>query len=150
MAIEPKIELVLAELNRRLKAVYPRIPLQRGFFAEENTVWPSLYIIEDLETSDLDRTRKRGMYERTASVSISYFFKGPTDLQDALHIANVEKFKLCTAIELDDDFSGLCNHYREVEFDKIFYKSNGIQIAIEYSFEYSEESPWATANARRM
>lgn len=90
------------------------------------------------------------MYDREASVSVSYFFKGPTDLETVLRTANLAKFNICTAIETDDDFAGLCTHYGEVEFDKVFYKANGIQISIEYSFKYSEESPWATATARRM
>lgn len=150
MATEPKIELIVTELMGRIKAVYPRVFVQRGFFADENTIWPAIYVDEDIESSSIDRINRRGLYDRKASLNISYFFKGPTDLIGALRIANIEKFKLCTAIETDDDFAGLCNLYGEVECDKVFYKANGIQIAIQYSFEYSEESPWATANARRM
>ena len=150
MATEPKIESIVTELMKRVRAVFPRVFIQRGFFGDENTIWPAIYIDENLVDSINDRTSRRGMYDRKASVSISYFFKGPTDLENVLRTANIEKFKLCTAIETDDDFVGLCTKYGEVEFDKVFYKSGGIQISVEYSFEYSEESPWATANARRM
>lgn len=147
---DPKIEKIIDELMRRIKLVYPRHFLQRGFFADENTVWPAIYVVEDIEATTSDRLKRKGMYDRRASVMISLFFKGPSDLQQAMGTANVEKNKLCYAIELDDDFAGMCTHYGEVEFDKVFYKSNGIQIAVEYVFEYSEHSPWQVTNARRM
>ena len=150
MAAEPKIEKIIHELLDRIKAVYPRVPIQRGFFADENTTWPSIYILEDVENSVIDRRERRGLYNRTATVSIAFFFKSDTDLQKAMYMANVEKFKLCSAIETDDSFNGLVNNYGEVGCDKAFYKANGIQVSVDYSFEYSEESPWATATARRM
>lgn len=134
----------------RIKAAYPRVFIQRGFFADENTIWPAIYVNEDLEQTTSDRLKGRGKYDRKASVMISFFFKGPSDLQQAMATANIEKNKLCFAIELDDDFNGLCTHYAEVEFDKVFYKANGIQVAVEYSFEYSEMAPWQVTNARRM
>lgn len=150
MASGPKIEDIISELMTRLRASYPMVFIQRGFFAEENTIWPALYVDEGLIESNSDRLKRKGLYDRRATISLSYFFKGDTNLVTALRTANIEKFKLCTAIETDDDFNGLCTMYGEVEFDKVFYKPNGIQLSVEYSFEYSEESPWATANARRM
>lgn len=150
MAAEPKVEKIVAELLRRIKAAFPRVFIQRGFFGDENTIWPAIYIDDDVENSELDRTRKRGMYDRKASVTVSYFFKGPTNMETAKATANLEKAKLCNALELDDTFAGLCTHYGEVECNKIFYKTNGIQVAVEYVFEYSEPAAWATPTIGRM
>jgi hypothetical protein len=147
---DPKIEKILDELIRRIRAVYPNVFIQRGFAAEENTIWPAIYIMEDVVNSVTDRLKKKGLYDRTALVYISYFFKGPTDMQQSYGMANVEKFKLCSAVETDEGFNGLCTHYGETEFDKVFYKAGGIQLSIGYQFEFSEEAPWVVNQPRRM
>jgi hypothetical protein len=146
---DPKPERIVQELIRRLELVYPRMPIERGFFAEEVTLYPSIYIFEDVDKSTLHPTKRRGRYERIMLVHMSYFLKGPTNRKETYAEANRKREELYHAIELDEYFipegdpKPLCTQYGVTESVKVFYKSNAIQLAITYAFAYVEDAPWA-------
>jgi hypothetical protein len=146
---DPKPERIVKELIRRLADTYPRVPIDRGFFDDEVTTFPSIYIFEDVDRSTLHPTKRRNQYERVMEVMISYFVKGPTDRKETYAKANRERDDLYKAIELDPYFipegekKPLCTHYGVVESVKVFYKANTIQLAITYNFAYVEDAPWA-------
>ena len=150
---DPKIERVVAELIDRLRAAYPRTPIQRGFLGTEVTTFPSIYLMEDEEESDLEFTKRRGLYVREARVGISYFLKGPTDPNGVYEKANKELYDLYGAVETDEYFNNgnenLCNRYSVENTAKIFYKANAMQLAVTYVFVYSELAPWASKTRRR-
>ena len=150
---DPKIELILDELMKRLKAEYPRVPIQRGFFGDEVTVFPSIYIMESDESSDLRPTQRRGLYVREARVGISYFLKGPTEPTEVHEKANKELYDLYGAVELDENFNNgtkdLCLRYGVESTVKVYYKTNALQLAVTYVFAYSEFAPWADKTRRR-
>jgi hypothetical protein len=150
---DPKIEKIMAELTRRLKLKYPRVPIQRGFFGDEVTTYPSIYLMEDEEVSTLESHKKRGMYVRQARIGISFFLKGPTNPTEVYEKANKELYDLYGAVELDEHFadsdSTLVLNYGVENTVKLFYKSNVIQLAVTYVFAYSEFAPWASKTRRR-
>ena len=147
----PKVESIIDELRSRLKTAFPRMHIQRGFAADEVTTFPSIYIMEGEEESEKSRTKRRGMYERRAYITVSYFLKGEdnSDPSETLIKANQVLYDLYGAVETDELFNNLCTDYSVDNVVKVFYKTNAVQLAVTYEFAYTEFAPWANPKQRR-
>lgn len=145
----PKAERIVQEFIRRLKGAFPRVHLERGFYGEKVTIFPSMYLFEAPEDSLKDRLKQKGMYKRILPLVLTYFVKGGDTQTQAAERAAVEVQKLYAAIEQDELFDGLVNDYSVTETIKLVYLDNAVQIAVTYVFHYGEYAPWWGNQKRR-
>ncbi len=151
----PKRIRIIAELIRRLQEKYPDTLLDRGFFADEVTVFPSMYVFEDTEGASSTPTARRGMYEKTLPVIVSYFVKGIRQ-DDLYEKGNLLLAELQHNIEQDELFReggeggpNLVIRYGMTDDTLVLYAENVINVELTYNFVYSELAPWAKQPRRR-
>lgn len=144
-----KAEEIIQELIRRLKSGFGRTHLERGFYEDGETIYPSMYVFEAPEESEKHATQQRGMYKHALPVIITYFFKGGDTSHETAERAALELRKLRYTIEQDEEFLGLCNDYGVVETVRIPLPENAMQVVVTYIFYYGEYAPWWRKQKRR-
>ena len=139
---------LVEELMRRLAVGFPRVFLQRGFFDEVVKVWPSIYVIEDIEVSKKDPKKRRGTYEREFMIVISFWISG-VDTEVAYEKGNGVLDDLTRVVELDEFFAepgeakGLTIDYAQAEAIIRPFVDGKLEVNVGYRFNYLDCAPWA-------
>lgn len=157
----PKRERIVQELLRRLRRAFPNVPTERGFFADAVTIFPSIYLFEDEETTERSRTDKRGLYVKTLPLVISFNLKGDKQTT-AYQKANTVLAELQQAVEYDELFcegfdgtgsppvnTNLVTEYYLSAASIMLYMPNiAVNVEATYNFVYADFAPWAKTKRR--
>lgn len=154
MAEITKRERIIAELMRRLRAAFPRMVVERGFFKPQVDVFPSIYVLEDKGSKSRHPQKRRGLYVVEFTVSVSQWYAGIVH-KDAFTKGNEYLAQLTRVIECDELFNEEDDRARPLtvevagnpgfeaveELVRVF-TDNKMELYIEYKFVYTEEAPW--------
>jgi len=139
-----KRERIVRELIARLKTGFPLVPIERGFVDDVVNQFPSIYLGEDTEAKVLHPTTRRGQYHCELPVVVVYFTKGDTK-KTLYEKANYALGEIASAVETDEEFSGMCTRYWMAEADLYFHPNLTIQVVATYRFAYTTFAPWLQA-----
>lgn len=147
---ENKIDLVVAEIKRRLRLAFPNVQIYEGsggVWGVWNQVLPCIHIFELMTFRQNSPTRQRGVYLVTQPIQIEYV----TKLNDRINMyseGRAKKLKLQKALELDERLvqnKGQSNEGQELlvsytmKFDEIVEViPNTLDCAVQYEIIYTE------------
>lgn len=154
MADLTKRERIVVELMRRLRAAFPKMPVERGFFRPQVDVFPSIYVMEEEGTKSRHPQKRRGLYVVEFSISVSQWYAG-IPLKDSFSKGNAYLAQLTEVIEYDELFNEEDDRARpltvevagnpgvesEEELVRVF-TDNKMELYMKYKFRYTEEAPW--------
>lgn len=139
-------EEIYQELYRRLSNAFPQSGIERGFFDETVSTYDMFYIFELPESCTLGKPR-RGQYQCTYGISVSYWHQ--TDTEHMFETGNQLLEDIRMAIEIDEYFwqdgdqsKPLVLGYQMDEGALIWYDEGVIDVELLYLVDYTKEAGW--------
>jgi len=134
---------IVSRLKQRLSDWYvlefdgrgPHVYL--GYPEVEVTIFPSVWIFEDVEEAEFRLVHRAGLYDLRFRLTVEFFFR-PNRVQASYDEARSYLYKLRGAIEQDRDFGGLVYMYHMTRNETQLFRQDVVDVIVQYQFQYTE------------
>lgn len=129
-----KRQQIISNFKNRIELAFPNVKVDRGNPGQPVTHFPSIYIFEDVETSE---KMNKILYRKTLPLVIEYFFQ--TKPGATIYIAGNEALEeFLDAVDTDVDLDGLCHEFGITESEIVEFRDGVCDLLTKWDFVYEE------------